>query len=57
MFLVIAATTAFLKLSHLILDGKVPFPKKFILEVMELMFGGRTVFLILFDDLGFADVL
>ena len=57
MFLVITATTAFLELSHLVLDGKVAFPKESVLEVVELVFGGRTIFLILFDDLGFADFL
>lgn len=55
--MIIAATATFLEFSHLMLDGEVSFSKKLILEVIKLMFGGGTIFFILFDDLGFSDFL
>jgi hypothetical protein len=39
------------------LDGEISFPEEFVLKAMKLMLGGRTIFFVLLDDLGFGDVL
>lgn len=57
MVFVIAATATFFEFSHFMLDGEISFPEEFVLKAMKLMLGGRTIFFVLLDDLGFGDVL